>query len=165
MNTKECLRCGEVSKVSTIGARLFNFVCDSCRKQRQDWDFNQHRGDGITVEDMEFQSPLPEGEEETEVEEGSAPRKRHTFVKNLTESIVPTEHKKHQVLGDYCWDCQVRTSNKTPGVTYENRNTVVHRISWADGSKDDSDKCDMCERRCKNPVHTDHYKEVSKRAI
>ena len=31
MNTKECLRCGQMSLVSAIGEALFNFVCDICR--------------------------------------------------------------------------------------------------------------------------------------
>jgi hypothetical protein len=165
MNTKECLRCGGFNKVSAIGAKLFNYVCDHCRTQRQDWDFNKHRGDGITVEDMEFQTPLPEGDENGFPEDDEKPRAHKQFVKNITESIIPEAHKNHQVLGDYCWNCQVRTSNKMPGWSSPYKDTQTHRIRWADGSTDNSDTCDMCGRRCHKPVHMDYYKEVSKRVI
>lgn len=40
-----------------------------------------------------------------------------------------------------------------------NSNTHDFRVRWADGGKDDSDKCDECgSRKCLNPVHKDYYK-------
>jgi hypothetical protein len=41
-----------------------------------------------------------------------------------------------------------------------------YRVVWADGVADKSDRCDMCLRHdCHFPVHSDKYKEVSKRSI
>ncbi len=52
---KLCLRCGQDSAVSVIGAALRNFVCDVCRKDHLGWEFN-----GTRVSDMEYQNPLDE---------------------------------------------------------------------------------------------------------
>ena len=39
-----CLRCNVLSNVSIIGANLYNFVCDICRKDDQEWDFRKREG-------------------------------------------------------------------------------------------------------------------------
>lgn len=46
---KICLRCGQDSKLSSIGEALINFVCDNCRLDNGQW----HWGDDVTPRDME----------------------------------------------------------------------------------------------------------------
>jgi len=60
---KQCLRCGQEGQDSSIGAALVNFVCDVCRIDRTAWMF-RGKGDVIayTMDEMEYQSPLPETE-------------------------------------------------------------------------------------------------------
>ncbi len=55
---KTCLRCGQDSPVSPIGAALVNFVCDVCRIDRTAWMF-RGKGDVIayTMDEMAYQMP------------------------------------------------------------------------------------------------------------
>lgn len=77
-------------------------------------------------------------------------------------------HKKHNVLGDYCWDCQQRTKAGIPGWSKPSRddgpqdiNVTPSVVVWADGSEDFNRICDNCgSPACKTPVHKDHYQEV-----
>jgi hypothetical protein len=50
---KECLRCGQLSEVSVIGASLINFVCDQDRLDTNSF----HYGHDTTTRAMEKQSP------------------------------------------------------------------------------------------------------------
>ena len=47
---KTCNRCFDQSEPSSIGAVLFNFVCDQCRRDVNRWEFKDQR-----VEDFEYQ--------------------------------------------------------------------------------------------------------------
>jgi hypothetical protein len=51
---KECLRCGQDAEVSAIGEVLINFVCDTCRRDKNGWEFNRTR-----IKDMEYEMPEP----------------------------------------------------------------------------------------------------------
>jgi hypothetical protein len=55
MNIKMCLRCGQDSELSNIGAALKNFVCDTCRHDKNGWEFN-----GVRLKDMEYESAIPD---------------------------------------------------------------------------------------------------------
>lgn len=80
-------------------------------------------------------------------------------------------HRTHKVLGQYCWDCKVRTTNSTPGFEKSNTHSDGPRINymtgsvvWADGTRDwaagsgDRAKCVMCHSpSCNNPVHEEKY--------
>jgi hypothetical protein len=49
---KECLRCGQNAKMSSIGEALINFVCDVCRRDGSQWNW----GDSTMLRDMEYAS-------------------------------------------------------------------------------------------------------------
>lgn len=170
---KECMRCGEVQPISYIGKVLINFVCDPCRRDESHWDFNKRRSNAvsITVEHMQSQmatdNTYHDPEDDPEDSSSTIEPANLRFGKIQSEesgSLLPHQHRNHNVLGNYCWNCKIRISNRIPGWSSGNKDKQAYRVIWADSSKDDSGKCNECLRQdCKFPVHTDHYKEKSKR--
>lgn len=171
---KQCLRCGDKKNTSEIGVVLFNFVCDGCRQGEEHWDFNERRNyaTSITTGAMEKEMIVNDilfDPEDDQIETESRLPANMRFGKIELEPVdsrLYQDHRNHPILGAYCWDCKKHIGKYIPGWSHENKNIQYYRISWADGSKDDSDKCDECLRHdCKRPVHRDYYKEKAKRVI
>lgn len=76
------------------------------------------------------------------------------------------EHKGHNVLGKYCWDCRANLTSGTPGFPRRDKSDGprvakhdVKDVVWADATHDDTDSCVLCGHavKCKHPVHTERY--------
>lgn len=52
--SSNCQRCNKFEQMSLIGRNLFNFVCDSCRNDDQEWTY---KGSDYTIDEMERQGP------------------------------------------------------------------------------------------------------------
>ena len=89
---------------------------------------------------------------------------------------ITMNHRKHKVLGNYCWDCKVRTSNAVPGFDKSSHSDgprvdyIKGAVVWADGTRDMRDSgggserlnCSMCKSSdCHYPVHEEKYRVVS----
>lgn len=79
------------------------------------------------------------------------------------------EHRKHLVLGHYCWSCKINTKAGVPGFPRRDHYTAVgpkpevKDVVWADGTHDDTDRCAICGHgtKCRIPVHGENYKHVA----
>ena len=172
---KECTRCGSIAKVSKIANALTHFVCDYCRRDSSTFDIKDRGGDSIpiTVEGMQNKVAIEDTYEDEEddlaerekEDKGSFFFSTAKFNRDLKideEERYSGNHRGHNVVGLYCWNCQRRVKESTSGLTrrgYDFRCRVV----WKDGREDASDKCDICTTHdCKMPVHQEYYKERNK---
>jgi len=98
-----------------------------------------------------------------------------------------TEFKTHNVAGNYCWDCRIKTRPGVPGWKHGVRSGGhIHRgpfdsnahggycegVVWANGDETKRDRpCGLCGKYCGNPVEDsflsgrDSYREVVKSRI
>ncbi len=166
---KTCVRCNEEKLISVIGNSLFHFICDGCRTGVESWQL----GSDITIKDMEYQMVEPENPSDKYLSRASRNKnvKQWQSSKPL-EEIYDESHRDHLVLGHYCWNCRIRTSNQTQGwvrTSWSDGPKLKEKITdvvWADGGHDDSGECFMdLSHKCHMPVHPDHYKEIGTNGV
>jgi len=83
------------------------------------------------------------------------------------------DHNKHNVLGEYCWDCKKRTSAGIPGWPKASKDDgpinperEITSVVWADGTEDVSRECVICKTiGCNIPVYDESYIEVANNAV
>lgn len=83
----------------------------------------------------------------------------------------------HNILGQYCWTCQVSTVAGVPGWPKRSvkndspkSNQNIVSVTWLDGTRDsastDRNPCSVCRNnQCPIPVHNERYKERFKREV
>ena len=78
------------------------------------------------------------------------------------------EHNGHKVLGNYCWNCRIRTKVEIPGWTKADRSDGPKSkhmegvaVTWKDGTHDSASPCVVCHKpHCSIPVHPERYREI-----